>query len=111
MMGECDGMPQVKITVLKKTLNPELAEQYCIDSVTSCPCFEAGQVFTCGLAKPEGFCDWAWRDIHPMVAVLLTGGNFSHGIFKGWMKNDGTMIGCCTDGIRPVIFGIERIDT
>jgi uncharacterized repeat protein (TIGR04076 family) len=42
--------------------------------------------------------------------VLLTGGNFSRGVFDGWMKDDRTMIGCCTDGVRPVIFRIEKID-
>jgi uncharacterized repeat protein (TIGR04076 family) len=45
-----------------------------------------------------------------MVAVLLTGKNFSKGMFEGWIKDDRTMIGCCTDGIRPVIFRIEKID-
>jgi uncharacterized repeat protein (TIGR04076 family) len=103
-------MTQCKITVLKKTINPELAKQYCSDKVAPCPCFEVGQEFTCGLGKPENFCDWAWRDIHPMVAVILTGGNFSRGVFDGWMKDDRIMIGCCTDGVRPVIFRIEKTD-
>ncbi|MEN6395022.1 MAG: TIGR04076 family protein [Methanoregula sp.] len=102
--------PTCKLTIIKRTLNPELAKEYCQEEVTPCPCFTEGQVFVCGLDKPEGFCDWAWRDIHPMVAVLLAGGNFSHGIFAGWMKNERSMIGCCSDGIRPVVFRIERID-
>ena len=29
---------------------------------------------------------------------------------KGWMKEENTMICCCNDGTRPVIFKIERID-
>jgi uncharacterized repeat protein (TIGR04076 family) len=99
-----------KITVVKKIVNSELAKTYCKDPVSSCPCFEEGQEFICGLDKPGNFCDWAWRDIHPMVAVLLTGGSFSKGIFEGWMKDDKTMIGCCTDGIRPVVFRMEKID-
>ena len=103
-------MTQCRITVIAKTINPELAKQYCAGRVTPCPCFEVGQEFTCGLIKPEHFCDWAWRDIHPMVVVLLTGGNFSRGIFEGWMKDDRTMIGCCTDGVWPVIFRIEKIE-
>jgi len=45
-----------------------------------------------------------------MIAVLLAGGNFSRGLFGGWMKDDRTMVGCCIDGIRPVIFRIERMD-
>ena len=29
---------------------------------------------------------------------------------KDWMKDENTMIACCSDGTRPVIFKIERID-
>ena len=29
---------------------------------------------------------------------------------KSWMKEENTMITCCNDGPRPVIFKIERID-
>jgi len=104
-------MSRCKITVIKRTVNPELADEYCTGRVSPCECFSEGQEFVCGLEKPAGFCDWAWRDIHPMIAVLLAGGDFSHGEFEGWMKDAGTMIACCTDGIRPVIFRIERIDS
>jgi uncharacterized repeat protein (TIGR04076 family) len=98
-----------KITVLKKNLNTELAGEYCQNEVTPCPVFKEGQEFISGFEKPEGFCDWAWNDIHKIVTVLLSGGNFSEGIFEGWMKDENTMISCCTDAIRPVIFKIERI--
>ena len=37
---------------------------------------------------------------------LMQGGS----IMKGWMKDENTMITCCSDGTRPVIFKIERID-
>jgi len=30
-----------------------------------------------GFERLEGFCDWAWNDIHKIVAVLLSGENFS----------------------------------
>jgi len=104
-------MPQkCKITILEKNLDRELAVEYCQNEVTSCPLFEEGQEFIAGFEKPEGFCDWAWTDIHKIVTVLLTGGNFSRYIFEGWMKDDKTMIACCTDAIRPVVFKIERID-
>lgn len=29
---------------------------------------------------------------------------------KGWTNDDRMMIACCSDGTRPVIFKIERID-
>lgn len=103
-------MTRCRITVIRRSLHPDLAEAYCAGSVSPCEWFFEGQEFVCGLDKPPGFCDWAWRDIHPFVAVLLTGGNFSHGIFGGWMKDDRTMIACCSDGIRPVVFRLERID-
>ena len=52
-------MTRCKITVIKKTINPELANQYCVDKVSLCPCFEEGQEFICELGKPGNFCDWA----------------------------------------------------
>ena len=52
---------------------------------------------------PEGFCSWAWRDIYKDISILAFGGNF-----KNWME-DGKMICCCTDGVRPVSFLLERI--
>lgn len=102
-------MPRCKITVVKKTINPDLAKAYCQNEVNTCPVFEEGQEFVTGLQKPQNFCDWAWNDILRCVAVLLTGGNFSKDIFDGWMKDDKTMITCCTDGIRPVVFKVEKI--
>jgi uncharacterized repeat protein (TIGR04076 family) len=104
------SIPLCKITVLKKTLNQELADEFCLDEITTCPCFEEGQEFITGLEKPEKFCDWAWNDIQKFVTVLLTGGNFAEGIFKGWMKDQKVMVACCTDGIRPVIFKLEIIE-
>lgn len=29
---------------------------------------------------------------------------------RGWMNDERIMIACCSDGTRPVIFKIERID-
>ncbi|RJS89401.1 TIGR04076 family protein [Candidatus Bathyarchaeota archaeon] len=52
---------------------------------------------------PEGFCSWAWDDISKVVNVLRFGGNFP------WFEEEGISINCCTDGLRPVIFKIERI--
>ncbi len=31
-------------------------------------------------------------------------------IMKGWMNEENVMITCCSNGTRPVIFKIERID-
>ncbi len=101
-------MDKIRITVLRTVVFDEF-QHYCNDKIEKCPCFSEGQVFETTYEKPEGFCDWAWQDIRPYTASFLTGGNFSEGFFDGWMKERNTMIACCTDGIRPVIFEIKRI--
>lgn len=75
-----------------------------------CPLLEEGQMFITNGDKPDGFCDWAWNDLLKFVYILLAGGNFSEDIFQGWMKDDKTMIACCTDGIRPVVFKLEKLE-
>ncbi len=102
-------MVKIRITVLKTVVFDEF-QNYCNDKIEKCPCLSEGQVFETAYEKPEGFCDWAWKDIHQYIATFLTGGNFSEGFFDGWMKDRNTMIACCTDGIRPVIFEIKRIN-
>jgi uncharacterized repeat protein (TIGR04076 family) len=99
-----------KITVLKTTVQSELAGDYCQQEVDPCPLLREGQEFVTGFEKPEGFCDWAWNDLLRFVTALLTGGNFKEDLFQGWMKDENTMIACCTDGMRPVIFLLERVD-
>ncbi len=99
-------MPKMKITVLKRMFNQDLADEYCQPDTELCPRFTEGQEFTVeGLKQPEGFCDWAWNDIHKCYMTLLFGGGFTP-----WMKDDNNIIACCTDGIRPVVFNLERIE-
>lgn len=52
-------MKIVKITILKTTLDKELAEEYGMPGLTACPMMQQGQVFYADYAKPEGFCDEA----------------------------------------------------
>ena len=85
---------KVKITVIDKKLYSELQKQYCTDPDTV-----AG-----GPKMP--FCSEAWDAISRYIYTGLQGGS----IMKGWMKEENTMITCCNDGTRPVIFKIERID-
>jgi len=53
---------------------------------------------------PEGFCSWAWADIQRDVAVLALNGNFP------WVKDEGIGISWCTDGFRPVVFKLKRME-
>lgn len=40
-------MKKCKITVLRKTFQKDLAEEYGIDGLTTCPMLQEGQVFLC----------------------------------------------------------------
>ena len=104
-------MPRCRITVVKRSLNSDLAKEFIKSEVGPCEVFKDGQVFETQFSqKPEGFCDWAWNDIFKTVVTLARGGNFSKDIFENWMKQENSMITCCTDGVRPVIFKVERIE-
>jgi uncharacterized repeat protein (TIGR04076 family) len=52
---------------------------------------------------PHGFCPTAWIALSSNIRLLSYGCNFP------WIKEEGVTINCCTDGLRPVIFKIERI--
>lgn len=100
-------MTTIKITVLKRMSNPDLADEYCRSNVTlPCQRFTEGQEFIVayGDQPDESFCDWAWNDIYKVYLTLVKGGSTPS------MKDRNTIIACCTDGIQPVIFKLERIN-
>ena len=66
-------MKRVKITILKTTLDKELAEEYGVPGLTACPMMQKWQVFYADYAKPEGFCDEAWKAIYQYVFALAHG--------------------------------------
>ena len=66
-------MKKVKITVLKTTLDRELAAEYGAEGLTACPMMREGQVFYADYAKPEGLCDEAWKAIYQYVFALAHG--------------------------------------
>ena len=49
-------MKKVKITVLKTTLDEELAAEYGAEGLGPCPMLREGQVFYADYAKPDGVC-------------------------------------------------------
>ena len=125
---------KVKVTVIDKKLFPELQTEYCADPNSGmCPCYNVGDEFIferygiaddfwhMGLntlkqtsnvagkiAGGAGFphCSEAWDAISRYIYAGLQGGS----IMRGWMNNERVMIACCSDGTRPVIFKIERLD-
>ncbi len=99
---------RVKITVLRRFKPSEVFERSPVTPVGAlgaCEVYRDGQVFTVedDGRMPEGFCTSAWNDIFPSVRVLAFGGN------APWYKEKGVAVECCTDGLRPVIFKLERI--
>ena len=99
----------LKITVLKKLSAKEVYGQpipvVAEDMSPYCDRLEVGQEFIVeeSGAMPSGFCTWAWHDIYPAVTGLRFGGNYP------WIKKDGLIYSCCSDGARPVFFKIERL--
>jgi uncharacterized repeat protein (TIGR04076 family) len=109
-------MPRIRITVLKQLEVPDLAAEYAPAGSWGKCWMEEGRVFeveggsdyptpSCpDSAGHAGFCSWAWADIHRDVTMLRYGAD------PHWIRVPGTMISSCTDGRKPVVFKIERID-
>ena len=124
---------KVRLTVIDKKVYPELQAAYCADpNAGPCPCYHVGDTFlfarygaaddfwhgglhtlcqtaqtadgTAGGEVPH--CSEAWDAISRYIYAGLQGGS----LMRGWMREENTMIACCSDGTRPVIFRIERLD-
>ncbi|MCH5344688.1 MAG: TIGR04076 family protein [Acetatifactor sp.] len=123
-----------KLTVIDKKLYPELQAQYCADPNSGvCPCYNVGDEYiferygkadhfwhmgigtltkagsgTEGIAGSAELphCSEAWDAVSRYIYTALQGGS----IMRGWMNDERVMITCCSDGTRPVIFKIERLD-
>jgi uncharacterized repeat protein (TIGR04076 family) len=103
-------MSKVKVTVVKKMdlrdifggKPPAKINQSLIKP--QCDQFEEGQEFIMDLKCPADFCSWAYADIQRDIVHVLMGGDYP------WLEEKGAAISCCTDGLRPVIFKIERVE-
>ena len=103
-------MKKVKITVLRKTLQKDLAEEYGAEGLGKCPMLQEGQVFYADYAKPEGLCDEAWKAIYQYVFALAHGAGSGLFYYEDWIRKPGVAICSCNDGLRPVIFKLEATD-
>ena len=100
-------MKKCKLTILKTTLQEDLAKEYGIPDLGPCPLMKEGQVFYADYAKPEGFCDEAWKAIYQYVFALAHGAGRELFYFGDWIREKGVAICSCNDGLRPVIFKLE----
>lgn len=106
------GTHKCKITVLRREYFQDLADKHLADpQVGPCQVFQDGQEFIVGnedfFKMLHGrFCSEAWDCLSRYVYAALQGGS----IMRGWTNDEKVMITCCNDGVRPVIFKLERID-
>jgi uncharacterized repeat protein (TIGR04076 family) len=103
-------MSRCKITILKRTLHQDLIDAYKTPEAAAqfgaCPLFHEGQEFIVDSpwSPPALFCSWAWADFRQYMLNLCLDGEFPTS------NPSNIFITCCTDGFRPVIFKLERID-
>lgn len=91
-----------KIKVLKKIYNQDLVDKYYFQKdYPDCDVFKEGQEFIYEedeiTRKPKNFCGWAWDDIQKVIYDVLI------------IKKKNNVVVNCSDGVRPVIFRVERI--
>lgn len=100
-------MVKIRITVMK-AFSPEdvFGEPYTTPSgktVEKCR-FESGQTWVSeGMRKPDGFCGWAWDDMRKDLYMLYFGGDIPD-------TDKGVVYIPCSDGKRPVVFKLERLN-
>jgi uncharacterized repeat protein (TIGR04076 family) len=104
-------MPKVKITVVKGFSAEEVfgddIPDYFPERFRS-PCWRhtEGQTFIAEKFNcPEGFCNWAYADIQKDIADLELDSPY----YDRWMRGKRVQYVSCTDGMRPVVFKLERI--
>ena len=123
-----------KVTVIVQKCYADLQEKFLAEPTSGpCPCYEVGDEFIferydtrddfwhCGIntlskanslslstagGKNSPHCSEAWDAIARYIYAALQGGS----IMRHWTNDERMMIACCSDGTRPVIFKIERID-
>ena len=106
-------MFKIRITVVKRLDSSDLAADFAPEGRTwgLCSHYQEGQVFEVQGSHggsdypcPEGFCSWAWADIQRDVTMLR------FGVDMPWIRAQGVAITSCTDGRKPVVFKLERIE-
>ncbi|MGE5706782.1 MAG: TIGR04076 family protein [Bacteroidota bacterium] len=100
-------MHEVRLTILKKLRVEEIHGEYAKASIpVVCPKGEVGQEYLSKNGEiPERFCPGAWEGLKGKVAQLASGQE------SPYVKQEGVAIHSCNDGLHPVIFKLERIQS
>jgi len=98
---------RVKITVIKRFSPEEVFGHEVLKEGKPIPrcSYEVGEEFIVNdhLNKPEMFCGQAWQDLYNTLMIYYYGGDYNY-------PRPSVTYQPCGDGIRPVIFKIEKID-
>lgn len=98
---------KIKITVLRRFDPSEVFVRSPVTPVAPmgrCELLKDRQEFIVeDMKMPKEFCTSAWVSIYSNVRLLAFGGDLP------WYKEKGIAINCCIDGLRPVVFKLERI--
>lgn len=105
-------MAKLRVMVAKIAAHQDLIDEllnkdYFADGFGACDMFTEGQQFLFDEfpTKPGDFpCEWAWAEILRDISMVWNGGR------TPWMKKQGALLTCCSDGFRPVSFLIERLE-
>jgi uncharacterized repeat protein (TIGR04076 family) len=112
-LAQEETISQVKITVLKR-LDPQeiftvLPVKVKPEFAVPCPRFTQGQEFIIDHPRipimPPEFCSVAWQSLWWPILSLM-----SNATFYQWYDEPNVLMAACVDGLRPVIFKLERID-
>jgi uncharacterized repeat protein (TIGR04076 family) len=99
---------KVKVTVIRKftpedVFGPDHGITYDGGKIPACP-LELGQKFIVDshLDRPKGFCGRAWHDLYTTLMIFYNGGDLE------W-PGPGATYQPCGDGVKPVVFKIEKL--
>ncbi|MCY3412073.1 MAG: TIGR04076 family protein [Candidatus Heimdallarchaeota archaeon] len=100
--------PKLKFTVINKFSTKDITGSEVTTnsgySIPTCPFFDIGDehIAENSFTKPEKFCGWAWKDL----STRLT--KFELVEDMDWPDKNTTYM-ACGDGLRPVIFKVEKL--
>ncbi len=97
----------VKITVVKtlsmKDVFGSSSPKIAAGTEVVCPRLKEGETFVSQKGMcPQGLCGRAFADIQRDISHIRFGGSYP------WLQEEGVAYSCCTDGLRPVVFRLER---
>ena len=100
---------KLKVTVIRKftpedVFGPNHNITYNGGEIPACP-LELGREFIVGdhRDRPEGFCGRAWHDLYTTLMAFYYGGDME------WPE-PGATYQPCGDGVKPVVFKIEKLE-